>query len=141
MNISQIDTSSSLHTSPNNISSSPKKTKVSPIKESEVKKYTKKIPDKVRTWLHQRGLSDEVITQRELGYASFYGAHWITLPVRNEDNEILFFKLRRDPNDTSGNRYAYYPKASASIYGISSLCSLNERSTSLLPPKSICICE
>ena len=79
------------------------------ISEKDVEKYHKNLPDEIRTYLHDRGIADETITREKLGWGNFYRANWIMIPVRDRDGKPLFFKLRRDPKQTKGNKYMCYP--------------------------------
>jgi len=67
------------------------------VTEKDVAKYQKALPENIREYLHERGITDKLITERQLGYGSFYGANWITIPIRDISGELAFFKLRRDP--------------------------------------------
>lgn len=101
--------------------SEPIKKKIS-ITEKDVAKYQKALPGKIREYLHERGITDELITERQLGYSSFYGANWITIPIRDISGELAFFKLRRDPYGPEGNKYMFYPTGSeAMLYGAENL--------------------
>ena len=79
------------------------------VSEKDVEKYYKNLPDEIRTYLHDRGIADETITREKLGWGNFYRANWIMIPVRDRDGKPLFFKLRRDPKQTKGNKYMCYP--------------------------------
>jgi hypothetical protein len=61
-------------------------------------KYHKQLPPNIREWLkNERLLLDEDIEDYELGYGSFYGKNWITIPVRDTTGNVMFMKLRKDP--------------------------------------------
>jgi hypothetical protein len=79
------------------------------------------LPVRIRQYLKDvRGLTDEVINDRKLGYGFFYGQTWITIPIKLPTGEYTFFKLRQDP--ANGNDKRTYPKGtdnhpvSAQIY-------------------------
>lgn len=60
------------------------------------------IPDRIRTYLNNRGVSDEIISKYKIGYGPFYGSNWITIPMKKEDEfEYSFFYLRKDPQNTN----------------------------------------
>ena len=65
------------------------------------------LPDRVKEYLNQRGISDSIINQYKLGYGCFYGKHWITIPIKNIDGKYEFFKLRQDPLE--GDQKTTYP--------------------------------
>ena len=86
--------------------------------EKDITKYQKALPKDIREYLHKRGVTDEIISERQLGYGSFYGANWITIPIRDMSGEFAFFKLRRNPFGPEGNKYMFYPTGSeAMLYG------------------------
>lgn len=102
----------------------PEKIEMKPVRvknkmtDADVSKYQKSMPTHITSYLHDRGITDEIITSKRLGYWSFYGANWITIPIFDEKGAILFFKLRRDPQGPEGNKYMFYPTGSeAKLYG------------------------
>lgn len=102
-------------------SSEPVKKKVT-ITEKDITKYQKALPANIREYLYKRGITDEIIEERQLGYGSFYGSSWITIPIRDMAWEFHFFKLRRDPFWPDGNKYMFYPTGSeAMLYGAENL--------------------
>lgn len=103
------------------------------VTEKDVAKYQKALPENIREYLHERGITDKLITERQLGYGSFYGANWITIPIRDISGELAFFKLRRDPFWPEVNKYMFYPVGSETmLYGAENLIDNNN---------SIVICE
>lgn len=85
----------------------------------------------IMDYLHARGLTDEVISSQELGYGSFYGREWITIPIKDIDGDYSFFKLRRDPKQ--GNEKMTWPNGiEAQIYDWNSL---------LMAENKLVICE
>jgi hypothetical protein len=81
-----------------------------------VQKCHEQIPDHIRTYLNKRGIIDGVINSYKLGYGTFYGKNYITIPVMDGDG-YKFFKLRQDPKD--GNGKITYPKgAEAQLFGM-----------------------
>jgi len=71
-------------------------------------------------YLHARGLTDEVISSHKLGYGSFYGNNWITVPIKDIDGNYAFFKLRQDPKQ--GSEKTTWPSGiKAQIYDWDSL--------------------
>jgi len=81
-----------------------------------VQKCHDELPARIRTYLNNRGIKDEIINSFKLGYGEFYGKRYITIPVSGEDG-YKFFKLRQDPDDGDGK--ITYPKgAEAQLYGL-----------------------
>ncbi len=88
-----------------------------------IERYAAAMPDHIRTYLNQRGISNEAIESRKLGYGELYGYHWITIPVPDENGKWAFLKLRRDPEDAKNPaKYKNFPTgAKAAIYNQSAL--------------------
>ncbi len=63
------------------------------------------LPASVRTYLNDRGIPDDLINEFKLGWGSFYGSNWITIPIpkKNPLDGYSMLKLRRDP-DSSGTQ-------------------------------------
>lgn len=81
-----------------------------------VQKCHEQLPAHIRTYLNERGVIDGVIDSYKLGYGTFYGKNYITIPVMDDDG-YKFFKLRQDPKD--GNGKITYPKgAEAQLFGM-----------------------
>ena len=57
------------------------------------------MPDYIRQYLNQRGINNKAISQFKLGYNKFYGKQWITIPIIDNNGDIIFFKLRQDPRE------------------------------------------
>lgn len=75
----------------------------------------------MRKYLNERGITDEVIDKYKLGQGSFYKREWITIPVKNEDGEC-FFRLRRSPDITEGEKYMNYPSGNgATLFGLETI--------------------
>lgn len=68
----------------------------------------KSIPDFIRGYLNQRGITDALIDKYRLGWGKFYGQWWVTIPIKDQDGNYYFFKLRQDPD--VGNEKITYPK-------------------------------
>ena len=77
------------------------------------------MPDRIKKYLHDRGITEEIINEQKLGFGNFHGKNWITIPITNIDGKYIFLKLRKDPEDKSkGAKYIFYPTGSeATIYG------------------------
>src|SRR6266849_2136687 len=59
--------------------------------------YHRALPDRIREYLHTRGIPDEVIDRRVLGWNGVR----ITIPVFNHKGVCAFFRLAKDPDDQS----------------------------------------
>jgi len=75
------------------------------------------LPDRVKSWLNKRGISDETIRIYELAWN---GTH-IVIPVHDAFGKILFNKYRRDPDVTEGAKYLYDAGSKSSLYGLKTL--------------------
>lgn len=80
------------------------------------------IPQRIRTYLNGRGISDEIIAQRCIGFGPFYGTDWITIPIKKQGEvEFSFFVLRKDPENTDEKlpKNLFYPKGKSetTLYG------------------------
>jgi len=106
-------------------------TELKPCKKSTfnaelVEKCHEALPIHIREYLHGRGLTDIVINAYKLGWGTFYGKWWITIPIPDIYGNFSFFKLREDPNN--GNNKITYPKEiKAQIYGLDTLASNTEK--------------
>lgn len=84
--------------------------------ETLVHKCHDNLPERIRKYLNNRGVIDEIIDSFNLGYGTFYGKRYITIPIIGEDG-YRFFKLRQDPEDGDGK--ITYPKgAEAQLFGL-----------------------
>jgi DNA primase len=91
--------------------------------------FHRALPDRVRQYLNGRGIPDATINEYLLGWN---GAR-ITIPIRNRDGEIAFFKLRKDPDEQSDSpKMLTTPGSHVELYGWDSV---------LAKPESIVICE
>lgn len=80
------------------------------------------MPERIREYLHGRGITDQIIAEYELGFGEFYGRHWITIPIKDETGDYAFFKLRQDPSE--GSEKITYPKGThAQLYDYDALDS------------------
>ena|SRR5579871_733546 len=67
--------------------------------------YNAMMPDRIREYLHTRGLTDPAIARFRIGWN---GAR-ITIPITNHERKVVFFKLAENPQDTPS------PQTTASI--------------------------
>lgn len=92
-------------------------------------KFHRALPDRIREHLHGRGISDEVIDRRFLGWN---GAR-ITIPVFNRKGVCASFRLGKDPDDKSDGPKMLSSRGSrVDLYGWEVL---------RLNPKRVTICE
>ena len=95
------------------------------------------LPARIRSYLNNRGISDRVINENKIGWGSFYGCNWITIPIpaRGSVSEYSMIKLRRDPEldeKDSGDKMKVFPSGGTShqIYDWNTLSS--ERASIIL---------
>jgi len=87
------------------------------------------LPIRLRRHLHERGICDAMIDKHLLGW----NGERITIPITDRTSEIAFFKLAKDPADTTGSpKMLCTPGARAELYGWEEL---------LAHPQEIIICE
>lgn len=72
-----------------------------------------KIPNNILEWLHNRGLTDDVISQ-----SLEWNGEEIVIPVRDEHGKILFNKYRRNPFATEGPKYRYEKGSTVAVYNL-----------------------
>ncbi len=80
-----------------------------------VEKYHQALPDRIKKYLNDRGITNDIINKYKLGWGSFYGKQWITIPIKNIDGNFIFLKLRQDPE--KGNKKVTFPSGiKAQVY-------------------------
>lgn len=87
-------------------------------------KNINQLPDRILQWLNARGLSSEIIKNYGITYDG--QKRLIEIPIRDINNEILFHKFRRDPDDTDGPKYTYNKGAHTALFNINSLRMASE---------------
>ena len=110
--------------------SRPKNTSTSAtLNPSIVERCNREMPERIRKYLNDRGIPDELIKEHHLGFGTFYDRKWITIPIRGEDGKFSFLKLRRDPEDESNpDKSKVYPFGKeAQIYGWDTLRETEEK--------------
>lgn len=95
-----------------------------------IEKFHQSLPEKIRYWLREkRGLSDKVIDKFKLGW----NGKALTIPIYDKDDNYIFFKYRKDPEDKSDSpKYWYPPNSSAELYGWEHITN---------PKSTLIICE
>ncbi|MDP3779325.1 MAG: CHC2 zinc finger domain-containing protein [bacterium] len=96
-----------------------------------VEHYHRALPQRVRAWLHQRLISEEVITTAKLGWTG----KALSIPIFDQNRKFTFFKFRKDPDnqDPATPKYWSQPGARAELYGWEHLVYPSE--------KVVVICE
>lgn len=100
------------------------------LRASVVEQCCRQMPDRIRKYLNNRGITDEIITDYHIGYGSFYDRSWITIPIRDQWGKFVFLKLRRDPadEDTNPDKGKVFPFGhGAEIYGWDTLREAEEK--------------
>ncbi len=77
-------------------------------------KYQRAMPARLRAYLTARGIPDEVVDYYQLGY----DGQRITIPIENRAGDVAFFKLAKDPEDSSdGPKMLASEGSHAELYG------------------------
>jgi DNA primase len=91
--------------------------------------YHRALPDRIRDYLHGRGIPDEIINLHRLGW----NGERITIPIFSQVGTLAFFKLAKDPDDTgAGSKMITSRGGSIELYGWERV---------LAKPSRIIICE
>jgi DNA primase len=92
-------------------------------------RYHRALPDRIRAYLNARGIPDEILGRRFLGW----NGSRITIPVFNRRGVCASFRLAKDPEDKSDSPKMLSSRGSkAELYGWEVL---------RLRPKRVIICE
>jgi DNA primase len=92
-------------------------------------KYNEALPARIRQYLNGRGVPDYLINSHLLGWNGWR----ITIPIYSREGKVVFFRLAKDPQDTSlSPKMLSASGASVELYGWEHLAS---------PIQSIVICE
>ncbi len=83
------------------------------------KQYNQNLPERIKKWLNARGINDEIINRSFIGWDK----DKITIPIFDKNGEWLFFKYRKDPEDTNEDKPKYWHslKGMIVLYGIENL--------------------
>ena len=97
-----------------------KQVKSIPITKEKVEKYHQNLPESIREYLNNRGITNELISLYKLGYGEFGNQNWITIPIKNKQGEYSYLKLRRDlQNEDLNPKYKFSPTgSSSSLFGV-----------------------
>jgi DNA primase len=93
------------------------------------RKFHADLPDRIRQYLNDRGIPDEMIDLNLIGWNGWR----ITIPIFNREGGLVFFKQARDPEDKSDS-----PKMIAWPKGHMELCGWENLKDK---PSEIVICE
>lgn len=92
-------------------------------------RYHENLAPRLRRYLNERGICDEVIDEHLLGW----NGQRITIPITDRDGAVAFFKLAKDPMDAAGSpKMLCTPGAQAELYGWEQV---------LAQPDQVIICE
>lgn len=92
-------------------------------------KFHRALPERIRSYLNGRGITDEIIERRLLGW----NGTRITIPVFNEKGVCTSFRLAKDPEDASdAPKMLSMRGAPVDLYGWDTL---------RLKPRRVVICE
>ncbi|MGQ4876262.1 MAG: CHC2 zinc finger domain-containing protein [Promethearchaeia archaeon] len=74
----------------------------------------------IKKYLNKRYITNEMIAFYQLGFGQFYGKRWITIPIKDINDDIILFRLRKDPTDINNKiKYITFPKGIPStIFGM-----------------------
>ena len=82
------------------------------------------LPVRIRKYLNDRGIPDEMIDLNLLGWNGWR----ITIPIFNREGELVFFKQARDPEDKNESpKMIAWPKGHLELYGWENLTSETAR--------------
>ncbi len=77
----------------------------------------------IKKYLNDRYITDDLIDYFNIGYGKFYGKLWITIPIKDINDNVVLIKLRKDPtDDTNKIKYIAYPHGvEGTIFGAKEL--------------------
>lgn len=76
--------------------------------------YNNALPHRIREYLNSRGIPDSLIDSHILGW----NGSRITIPIYNRQGQVVYFKLAKDPEDTSDSPKMFAsPGAHVELYG------------------------
>lgn len=81
-----------------------------------------KLSPRIRKYLNDRGITDELIGKYKIGENTYKNVTRITIPIGDENGKHIFIKTRRDPQSDEGYKYLFYPKGNdATLFGAHNL--------------------
>lgn len=96
-----------------------------------IEQFHRELPENIRRYLNNRGISDNLIEKYKLGWGEIYKKYWIVIPVKDINGSHVLLKLRRPPEEdnleTNTPKYIFYPKNSkAELFEYESLKESDE---------------
>jgi DNA primase len=90
-----------------------------------VDRYHQALPARIRAWLQDRGISENMITHAVLGWTGSA----LAIPIFDCAGRFAFVKFRRDPEERDPARPKYWssPGAHADLYGWENMRARHER--------------
>lgn len=103
--------------------------KAANLNPNHVEKCNREMPDRIRKYLNDRGINDDLIKEHSIGYGKFYERNWITIPLKDQGGKFYSMKLRKDPEDeTNPDKGKVFPFGKeAQIYGWDTLRESEEK--------------
>lgn len=83
----------------------------------------------IKEWLNDRGITDEVIKSSEVNYHDNH----IVIPIKDNEGNFIFNKMRRDPRTFDGPKYTYTTGSTSSLFNVHTIKDLTD--------ENIFICE
>ncbi len=83
------------------------------------------LPPRIRAWLHQRLISEDIITTAKLGWTG----KALSIPIFDQHGQFAFCKFRKDPDDRDPATPKYWSQlgARAALYGCEHLIHRREK--------------
>lgn len=86
----------------------------------------------IKKYLNSRYITNELIKDYQIGFGQFYNNLYITIPIKDINDNIILFKLRCDPTSNNKVKYIAWPKGvDGTLFG----------AKELLNTDTIAICE
>lgn len=85
------------------------------MNQAVIERWQHALPPRIRAWLHQRLISEDVITEMKLGWTG----RALSIPIFDQHGQFTFCKFRKDPDDhdPATPKYWSQPGARATLYG------------------------
>ena len=68
-----------------------------PVDQAYVDELHRNLTPELRRYWHERLLTDDTINTWKLGYGTFNGTGWLTIPILDDQGAPIFLKLKRPP--------------------------------------------
>jgi DNA primase len=87
------------------------------------RKFHNDLPDRIREYLNDRGIPDEMIDLNLIGWNGWR----LTIPIFNREGALVFFKQARDPEDKNESpKMIAWPKSHLELYGWENLSEASQ---------------